>query len=255
MRPLALVTGGQRRIGAAIAAALARAGHDLALHGHGDGGALDPALEQAIAESGAAAECFAAELADPDQVEGLVDRVAAAMGRPPAVLVNCASMFAWDTPDDASQRAMLDHYAVNAAAPALLTRAAARYAALEQPLVVVNILDQRIAQPIADQFSYTLSKLALAEMTPILARHHAPHTRICAVAPGLTLPTPEYEPGQMERLAALMPLDRLPAPADIAEAVLYLIAARSVTGQVIFVDGGAHLCRYERDFLFLARGA
>ena len=86
----------------------------------------------------------------------------------------------------------------------------------------------------------------------ILARRFAPHVRVCGVAPGLTLPTADYDSALMDRAAALMPLGLLAAPEEIAEAVMYLATARSITGQVLFVDGGAHLCRYARDFLFLA---
>ena len=79
----------------------------------------------------------------------------------------------------------------------------------------------------------------------------APHARVNAVAPGLTLPTQDYAPGQMERVAQMMPLHRLPTPQDIADAALYLIGARAVTGQTIFVDGGANLKSFDQDFITL----
>ncbi len=245
--PLALVTGGARRIGAAIATALARAGYDLALHG---GHEVEPeaALAGAIAATGVRAEPFVADLADGEAVAALIPAVVAAFGRAPDLLVNNASRFGEDRPETASHDALIGHYAVNCAAPVLLARdAAARGAAL-----IVNILDQRIAAPHGDQFSYTLGKIALAAATEILARELAPATRVCGVAPGLTLPTPDYDADRMARLTRLMPLERLADPADIADAVLYLVRAHAVTGQVLFVDGGAHLHRYERDFLYLA---
>lgn len=245
-RPLALVTGGARRIGAAIAAALAGAGYDLALHG-GHPADPEPLLAAAIAGHGARCDSFVADLSVADQVAGLLPAVVAACGRAPALLVNSASRFGEDRPESATHDALIAHYAVNCVAPVLLARDAAALGAT----LVVNILDQRIAAPHGDQFSYTLGKLALAEATQILARELAPATRICGVAPGLTLPTPDYDDARMARLAARMPLERLADPADIADAVLYLVRARAVTGQVVFVDGGAHLRRYERDFLYL----
>lgn len=246
-RPLALVTGGCRRLGAAIGAALASAGYDLAIHGgtHGD---PDPALLAAIADAGVDRRFFSADLADADAVAALLPAVIAQCGRAPAVLVNNAARFDYDSPADVTQAGLLDHYAVNAAAPVLLIQA---LAATGEAAVVVNILDQRIAAPNGDQLSYTLSKLALSEATSILARHYAPHVRVSAVAPGLTLSAPDLDGERLAAATRHMPLDRLPEPAEIAAAVLYLVGARSVTGQTIFVDAGAHLCRYARDFPFL----
>lgn len=250
---LALVTGGCRRIGAAIAARLAQDGYALALHA-GHDVAPEPALAGAIAAAGAPWRVFAADFADGAAVAGLMPRVIDHFGRAPDLLINNAARFEWDSPETVSLPAMLAHHAVNCAAPAVLIRALAESASAARPATAVNILDQRVAQPHSDQLSYTLSKLALAELTMILARHYAPAVRVVAVAPGLTVPTAEYGAEQMARLAQAMPLDRLATPADIADAVAYLVGARAVTGQTIFVDGGAHLCRYERDFLFLESG-
>ena len=74
------------------------------------------------------------------------------------------------------------------------------------------------------------------------------------MAPGLTLPTADYDAARLAEAAKRMPLAALPAPAEIAEAVLYLARAHAVTGQTLFVDGGAHLCHFPRDFLFLEGG-
>ncbi len=80
----------------------------------------------------------------------------------------------------------------------------------------------------------------------------APDIRVNAVSPGLTLATYDYTPEQLTRLARLAPLETLPTPEDVGEAVLYLARARAVTGQTIIVDGGAHMRSYERDFVHLA---
>jgi pteridine reductase len=116
---------------------------------------------------------------------------------------------------------------------------------------VVNIVDQRIKQPNGDQLSYTMSKQALAAATETLARVLAPQVRVNAVAPGLTLPTADYRPAQMVVLEDAMPLKRLPEPDDVADAVLWLAQARATTGQTLFVDGGAAMKSFERDFMYL----
>ncbi len=251
MRPLALVTGGCRRLGAAICVALAGAGYDIALHSSPDS-APEPGLGERLETAGAAWHHVTADLADADAVAGLLPAVETACGRMPALLVNSAARFDFDTPETVTQAGLLDHYAVNTAAPVLLAQAMAATAGPDRPVAIVNILDQRIAAPNADQFGYTLSKLALAEATAILARRFAPHVRVCGVAPGLTLPTADYDEALMAKAAKLMPLALLAEPDEIADAVVYLAKARAIGGQVLFVDGGAHLCRYARDFLFLA---
>ena len=249
MRPLALVTGGCRRVGAHIAARLARAGYDLALHSGGDS-EPEPWLEEALA--GVEHARFVADLADARAVAALPPAVDAHFGRPIDLLVNSASRFSAFEPGGDPYEAILDHLGVNLAAPASLTAAVAAHAG-EHGAVVVNILDQRVANPPVDQLAYTLSKQALAEATRTLAIAHAPRLRVNGVAPGLILPTDDYLPGQAERVGATMPLGRNATPEEVADAVAWLAAAGSVTGQVIFVDGGAHLKSFERDFVHLGR--
>ena len=245
MAPLALVTGGCRRLGAAIAARLARAGYVLALHGHQDA-TPEPALAEVLGEW----RGFVADFADADAAEHLFASVCEAFGRAPDLLVNSASLFGQDRLATVTAADLHAHHAVNCAAPVLLTRAFA--AAGGEGRAIVDILDQRIAHPHGDQLAYTLSKLALAGLTGIAARELAPGVRVNAVAPGLTIATQDYREDQVARLAAAMPLARLSTPADIAEAVLFLATTPGVTGQTLFVDGGAHLVPFERDFMHLA---
>ena len=250
-RPLALVTGGLHRIGAAIAARLAAAGYDLVLHS-GHGGAPEVSLRDAASEHGAAVHVVMADLTAPSAAQTLVDATLAAAGRLPDGLVNNASLFVEGDVTQADEAVMAQVFAANMTAPVQLIRLLAA-AAQERGAAfsAVNILDQRVRNPVADQFAYTLSKQALWQATRTLARALAPNARVNGVAPGLTLPTPDYDDGQMARVAAHMPLERLPQPADIADAVLYLLNARAVTGQTIFVDGGANLRGFERDFAYM----
>ena len=250
-RPLALVTGGWRRIGAAIARRLAVAGYDLALHAHHDH-SFDAAFADELAALGAAVYPHAADLADVAAVEAMIPQVTAAAGRVPVLLVNCASVFRDDSAASFDAASLDLHFRVNCHTPLLLTRALAT--ALDGgDGAVVQIIDQRVRNPVPDQISYTLSKQALHASVRTMARALAPHVRVNAVAPGLTLPTDDYDAAQWDRLRALMPLDRLSSPEDIADAVLHLATARSTTGETLFVDGGAHLESFTRDFVYLSR--
>ncbi len=247
---LALVTAGFRRIGAAIAARLAQEGWALALHGR-----VPKEPEAALAATMALHHTpwkgFVAELTDAQAIEQLLPDVAAHFGRYPDLIVNNASMFEWDDPDTVTPAALAAHYSVNLVTPVMLATGLAAALPDDARASVVNILDQRIRQPNRDQLSYTLSKQALAGATETLARALAPKLRVNAVAPGLTLPTEDYRPAQMVALERMMPLKRLPEPDDIADAVLWLAGAEATTGQVLFVDAGASLKSYDRDFLFL----
>ncbi len=247
-RPLALVTGSFRRLGAAIAVRLAEGGYDVALHASRPG-EPERVSVAAIEAAGARCEWFAADLADHDAAAELVPSVARRFGRRVDLLVNNASCFRASDDATPGMASLIAHFRVNAAAPFVLATALAG----QGGSAVVNILDQRIAHPHRDQLAYTLSKQALAEATRTLAAALAPAVRVNGVAPGLTLATDDYDPAQLARLRELMPLDRLPTTADVADAVLFLATARSSTGQLLYVDGGAGLVRFERDFVHLAR--
>lgn len=249
---VALVTGGLDRVGAAIAARLAADGWALALHARHPH-AMAPVLRGAIEQHGTAYAVFTAELADEPAVLGLVPAAANHFGRPVTALVNSASAIAEGGWADVGGEALLAFHRVNVVAPTLLVRILA--AALPDGVTgaVVNIIDQRVANPPVDQAAYTASKLALAGLTRVLARAHAPRLRVNAVGPGLTIPGDDYAPGQADRIAELMPLNCLSTPADIAEAVAFLLQAPAVTGQTLMVDGGASLESYPRDFVHMAR--
>nr|WP_233151087.1 SDR family oxidoreductase [Sphingomonas sp. BT553] len=246
---MALVTGGCRRLGAAIAAALAGAGYDLALHGSHDADPA-PSLADALATAGGVWQGFVADFADPARATALYGEVTARFGRAPDLLVNGASLFGQDVLADVTADDLAQAHAINAAAPVLLMQAFAATmgeGAGELDRSIVNILDQRILHPHPDQLSYTLAKLGLTGATRI----GAAGVRVNGVAPGLTLPTGDYSGEQMTSLADLMPLRRLPMPDDIAAAVLFCASMPSLDRQILYVDGGAHLVPFARDFVHL----
>ena len=249
---LALVTGGHRRLGGIISAAFAQAGYSLAIHGSHDT-RLDSHLALTLEDNATEWDGFTVDFADPEGAEELVALVAERFGRPPDVLVNSAAIFGQDRLDSVNAGDLMRHYAVNCAAPTLLTKAFATVPAGTGDRCIVNILDQRIDHPHGDQLAYTLSKMALAGLTQLSAATLAPQIRVNAVAPGLTIATPDYDDVQMERLSTLMPLARLPQAEEIAQGVRYLAGASAVTGQTLYIDGGAHLRSYDRDFMHLCR--
>ncbi len=248
---LALVTGGFRRIGAVIAARLASEGWSLALHSHTPI-MPEPDLAAVLATSAAQWHGFDADLAEPDCATQLMDAIAAHFGAVPSLIVNNASRFVYDDAASIDAASLADRLAINLTAPVLLATELAKRLPDSVQGCVINILDQRIRQPNGDQLSYTLSKQALAGATDTLARALAPKVRVNGVAPGLTLPTDDYRPLQMVELAKAMPLGLLPEPDDIADAIMWLAGARATTGQIVFVDGGAALKTFERDFVFMA---
>jgi NAD(P)-dependent dehydrogenase (short-subunit alcohol dehydrogenase family) len=234
----ALITGAGRRIGRAVALALARAGYAVALHANRSRSDAER-LAAEIAGSGGRASVVLGDLADADAVRGLVP-AAAAFG-PLTLLVNSAAEF---EPDEI---AGLDHarfertMAVNLATPLFLAQAFAAQVPDGSDASIVNLVDQRVFKPTPKFFSYTLSKSALHAATTTLAQALAPKVRVNAVAPGPTLPSPRQTEAQFAVQTAALPLKHGPSPEDVAAAVVYLAQAKSVSGATIAVDGGQHL--------------
>jgi NAD(P)-dependent dehydrogenase (short-subunit alcohol dehydrogenase family) len=147
-------------------------------------------------------------------------------------------------PDEIGQldRVRFDrHFAVNLRAPIFLAEAFAAQVTAGADAAIVNLLDQRVLKPTPRFFSYGLTKSALHVATTTLAQALAPRIRVNAVAPGPTLPSPRQDAEAFARQVRALPLERGPTPQEIADAVLYLAGAGSVTGVTIAVDGGQHL--------------
>ncbi len=234
----ALITGAARRIGAAIALVLARAGYAVVLHANNSREDAER-LAEAITNSGGRASVVLADLTDRDAVRGLIP-AAAAFG-PLTLLVNNAGEFEPDDIETMSHARFQRAISVNLEAPIFLSQAFVGQVPAGLDASIVNILDQRVVKPNPRFFSYTLSKSALFTATTTLAQALAPKIRVNAVAPGPTLPSPRQTEVQFAAQAESLPLQRGPGPEDIAQAVLYLAQATAVTGVTLPVDGGQHL--------------
>jgi NAD(P)-dependent dehydrogenase (short-subunit alcohol dehydrogenase family) len=238
---VALVTGGARRIGLRISERLAGAGYAVILH---CGPASHDEAERAAAAiraGGARAAALGADLANAAATEKLIASANALYG-PLTLLVNNASVFEDDSPAAFGAAAFDRAIAVNLRAPSVLARDFARQAQAEADASIVNIIDQRVLRPTPHFFSYTLSKSALWTATRTMAQAFAPQgVRVNAVGPGPVLPNAGQGEAGFLREVQNVPLGRAVGLDDIADAVLYLAAARNVTGQMIAVDAGQHL--------------
>lgn len=237
--PIAIVTGGARRIGRAIALALADAGHDIALHYRGSSGDAHDAIA-AIRSTGRRAELFQADLMDMGAVSALMPAVCERLGAP-ACLVNNASEFFDDTVLDMTPAGFDRHIAVNLKVPVFLASALAQSLPHGASGNVVNIIDQRVWNLTPEYFTYTLSKAGLLAANRMLAQALAPRVRVNAVGPGPVLQSVHQTPQQFALEQASTPLGCGARPEDIAQAVRFILATPAMTGQMIALDGGQHL--------------
>jgi NAD(P)-dependent dehydrogenase (short-subunit alcohol dehydrogenase family) len=235
----ALVTGGGRRIGAHLTRTLAGRGYAVAIH-YRTSAAEAEALAEEIERSGGRAATLQADLHDRAQLEKLLTGAHAAVG-PITVLVNNAATFEPDRAIDFTLEQWDRQLATNLRAPLVLARQFARLLPSDATGLIVNLLDHRIAAPTKGYFSYTLSKLALAAATELLAAALAPGVRVNGIAPGLTLISGAQSEAEFERLVDRTPLGKGSSPDAIARALIYLLETEVVTGQILFVDGGRRL--------------
>lgn len=243
-----LVTGGARRIGAEIARAFAAQGwHVVIHHSHSHDEA------EALAASLPSAETLQADFADPETGPALVAELAARLDDW-RVLVNSASVFHLDDAAAIDQAVFEEAMQVNAGAPVRIAQAFLRHARASAGRRVINVTDQKLANPNPDFFSYTMSKHALAATIPLLAMAQAdPRDRIYGLAPGAILASHDQSEEEAEVSHRMNPLHRKTGADEIARACLFLAEGWLASGETIFVDSGQHLLAQERDVLYLAR--
>lgn len=252
---IALVTGAGKRLGRAIALALAADGWDIGVHyRHSANEAQQTA--QAIEALGRRAVTLQADLDDPDASASLIDTLARRLG-PVSGLVNSASRFEFDDIGTLTPRQLEAHLRPNLLAPLLLSQALHRHLGAQPDIpqgVIVNLLDQKLFNLNPDFLSYTLSKAALAAATTMLAQALAPRMRVVGVAPGLTLPSYlQDEAAFAQAHRTLSPLGASSTADDVANTVVFAMKTRSITGTVLLVDGGQHLLGLPRDASLMPR--
>ncbi len=237
---VALVTGAGKRVGRAIALALAEAGARVGVHYHGSAsGAREVA--RLIRDAGGEAMLCRADLAAPGEPSRLVADVAAHFGRLD-LLVNSAASMVRTPLASVRERDWDAVFDLNLRAPFFCSVAAAR-AMGRRGGAIVNISDHMGFEPWPDHVPHGVSKAGVAALTHALAAALAPRVRVNAVAPGFVLAPEGTTAAQRRAFAADTPLGRLGTPGDVADAVLYFATAAYVTGEVLFVDGGRHGAR------------
>ncbi len=239
MKKVALITGAAHRIGAHIAQEMAAQGWAVALHYHGSH--EDAAhVCQVIKEAGGTACAFSADFSSEEDVQNLIPAVITQMGRVDA-LINNASVFENDTAYDATRESWDLHMAVNLRAPFVLSQNFVSARPVGTFGNIINIIDQRVWNLTPHFASYTISKAGLWTMTQTLAQAFAPNVRVNAIGPGPTLASARQSAEDFEQQYLSVPLKKPTDLVEISNAVLYILGAQAMTGQMIALDGGEHL--------------
>jgi pteridine reductase len=234
----ALVTGGAVRIGRAICEELAAQGCSIVIHFNHSAPQAE-SLRQELLERGVQAWLVRGPLDTPADCERVMDDAWTGSGGLD-ILVNNSAIFSKQRLLEATGEDFERLWRVNALAPILLTRAFALRCG-NKPGAVIHLLDKRIAGNETGCMPYLLSKKMLADFTRNAALELAPAIRVNAVAPGAILPPPRSH-RSIRDLAGPVPLECQCTPADVAKAVVFLAGSDTITGQILFVDGGQHLC-------------
>ena len=234
-----LVTGAAKRLGRAIALDLAGAGWNVAVHYFGS--SIDAeAVAAEVRFKGVKCATFGANFAREEETARLIPAAAKALG-PLTALINSASLFENDDWQTATRKTWDDHIETNLRAPFVLSQMFAEQLPQAEHGNIINIVDQRVLKPTPQFLSYSVSKAGLYWLTTTLAQGMGPRIRVNAVGPGPTLRNPRQSEEDFSRQRDATILKRGADPADICQAVRYLLQAEAVTGQMLAVDGGQHL--------------
>jgi glucose 1-dehydrogenase len=236
---IAVVTGGGRRVGRAIALGLAAAGAHVFVHYNRSADAAEE-VQAEIRALGRTAATGSVDLSDPGKAHRLIPMAEEALGEV-SILVNSASGFATDTIGDVTLEGWQRSHDLTLASPVFLTQAFAAALGEESNGAVLNVTDVRTMHPYQKHFSYMLAKGGVDTFTRAAALALAPRIRVNAVALGVILPPPGEDDDYVNGLAAELPLQRVGGTDPVVEAGLSLIRNDFVTGEIVRIDGGSHL--------------
>lgn len=248
-RPAVLVTGGAQRIGAVIVRRFAAANWHVVIHCNRSRTAAD-----ALAAELPSAEVEQCDLADHGAALAMIEQLAERLDDW-RVLVNSASVFRPDGVTALDPGIAWEAMQVNALTPAMMAQAYLRLARSTAGRRVIQVTDQKIANPNPDFFSYTMSKHAAAATVPIMAMAADPGDRIYGLAPGAILASHEQSEADAEITHRLNLLGRRTGADEVAEGVFFLATGPLASGQTLFIDSGQHLLAQPRDVMYLAREA
>lgn len=236
----AVVTGGAVRIGREIALRLAREGADVVVHFHShEAEALKVVAE--IQSLGRRAVAIPADLRSPPAAaESIFRRAIEELGSV-NVLINSAAIFKPGSLAELTADQWQGHLAINLEAPVFLSREFAHRLPPETSGHIINIADWRGLRPQAGHLAYTVAKSGLVSLTQIAAQELGPRIQVNAIAPGAILPGPGETPETFETLGSRNPLRRTGSPAEVADAVVFLLRSEFITGQILHVTGGEEL--------------
>lgn len=236
MNKAAIVTGGGKRLGQAMALALADMGYDIAVHYNGSlRDARDTAAE--IKAKGRKCEIFRADLSLTKSINALIKNVFRAFPCC-SLLVNNASVFEDTEFMDVTEKSFDMEFTLNFKAPFFLSREFSRQKSAE---VIVNMLDTRVSRTETGHFVYNLTKRALRDFTLMAAKALGPRIRVNGICPGPILPPPGKDLKYLKRISKNIPLGYAGSPDHVITALKYILENEYVTGECLFVDGGQHL--------------
>ncbi len=246
--PAVLITGAAKRIGAVLARRFGEAGWHVVIHaGH------SPAEAEKLAATLASAEVVQCDLIDGEAALAMIADLAA---RLPdwRMLINSAAVFKPDSAQAIDPAVFTEAMIVNAETPVRMSQAFLASARSTDGKRVIHFLDQKLANPNPDFFSYTMAKHALAATVRMLAMAaENPATRIYGLAPGAMLPSHDQRDEEHERSGRMNLLARLTDPEELADAALFLAEGWAASGETLYIDSGQHLLAQQRDVLYLAR--
>ncbi len=239
MQNAVIITGGAKRVGAAMAIYFAHKNFDIALHyNNSKNEAL--ALQKKIQKIGVNCEIFSQDLSDSKGIAPLIDVIHKKMPHC-NTLINNASIFERCEFLETDEELFDREFAINFKAPFFLTQAFAKKFGNNSGASVINIIDTDIVQNQISHFAYLLSKKTLADFTKMAARALGANIRVNGVCPGSMLPSAENYEGYDEKIKQLVPLKSQPSLDELSEAVFWLTQQHSITGQIINVDSGKHV--------------